>query len=280
MHGTFRAEDVTAAKLKRTKGKEIVLRPVHPNAGIEAEYRAKLDKLIGEMNVSVAYWVRTRFKNNEPLLAMDDVLPANELRRTMRELSRRWLRNFAEAAPELAQYFAQAVYLRTDANLRAILKKGGFSVKFQMTRGMRDIFNATRAANVSLIKSIPEQYLKNVEGAVMRSVQAGRDLGQLTSYLEKNHGVTRRRAAFIARSQNNLATGSMNKARQVELGITKAKWRHSGGGKEPRPTHVANNGKLYDVKKGWYDPAVKKWILPGELSGCRCVSISVIPGFS
>jgi SPP1 gp7 family putative phage head morphogenesis protein len=274
MHGTFRA---TAVK---GNGRSIELRPLHPNEGVTAAYRVRLEKLIEAMDESVQYWVRTRFKNNAPLLAMDDILPANELKRTLRELAKRWQKNFDDAAPLLAKYFALDVGKRTDAALRKILRDGGFSVKFKMTREMRDVFNATREANVALIKSIPQQYLRNVEGAVMRSVQTGRDLGSLAKYLEKNYGSTKKRAAFIARSQNNLATGAMNRARQVQLGVTKAKWRHSGAGKEPRPSHVKNNGKLYDVKKGWYDPHEKKWILPGELPNCRCVSISVISGFS
>ena len=256
------------------------LRPLHPNAGTAAMYQKRLDKLIDDMNASVTYWIETRYRNNEPvLLAMDD-LPVNELKRTIKELAKRWLKNFEEAAPKLADWFSLDVMERTDASLRAILRQGGFSVRFKMTRAMRETFNATRAQNVALIKSIPEQYLKNVEGAVMRSVQAGRDMGPLAKELQKNYGVTKKRAALIARTQNNLASGAMNRTRQIELGVTKAKWRHSGGGKEPRPTHVANNGKLYDVKKGWFDPHEKKWIFPGQLINCRCVSISVIPGFS
>ncbi len=275
MAGRFKATEV-----RRARGKDIELRPLQPNAGTTAMYTKKLEKLIDEMNASVTYWIETRYRNNEPvLLAMDD-LPVNELKRTIKELAKRWLKNFEEAAPKLADWFALDVMERTDASLRAILRQGGFSVRFKMTRAMRENFNATRAQNVALIKSIPEQYLKNVEGAVMRSVQAGRDMGPLAKELQKNYGVTKKRAALIARTQNNLASGSMNKVRQIELGVTKAKWRHSGGGKEPRPTHVANNGKLYDVKKGWFDPHEKKWIFPGQLINCRCVSISVIPGFS
>lgn len=278
MHGTFRAVETTG----RRHGRPIELRPLHPNEGVTAAYRAKLEKLIADMDASVQYWILAKFKNNEPLMAMDDVLPANALKRAIAELTKRWLKNFEEAAPELAKWFALDVHARTDAALRSILHNGGWSVKFKMTRGMRDVLNATVQANVELIKSIPEQYLKNVQGAVMRSVQAGRDMGQLARYLEKNYGVTKRRAAFIARSQNNLASGSMNRARQIELGVTKAKWRHSRAGKEPRKTHLANNGKLYDVKRGWFDPdpKVKRYILPGELPNCRCVSISVVPGFS
>ena len=57
---------------------------------------------------------------------------------------------------------------------------------------------------------------------------------------------------------------------------------HSGGGKHPRPTHLkaGREQKRYDVTKGWFDPEVDKFILPGELPNCRCVSRAVVKGFS
>jgi uncharacterized protein with gpF-like domain len=74
----------------------------------------------------------------------------------------------------------------------------------------------------------------------------------------------------------------MNRARQEELGITEAVWLHSHAGKKPRPTHLANHGKRYNVAEGWFDPdpKVRKHIWPGELINCRCVSKSVVKGFS
>jgi uncharacterized protein with gpF-like domain len=66
--------------------------------------------------------------------------------------------------------------------------------------------------------------------------------------------------------------------RQKELGITKAIWVHSGGGKHPRPEHVAFSGKEYDVEKGAYLEG--KWTWPGFEINCRCTSRSVIPGFT
>lgn len=254
------------------------LAPSHPNAGIEAAYRAKLREAVDEMHRSIVYWLGAAYKANEPRMALDAV-PATELQAAIRKLARRWENNFNDAAPHLARYFARMVYARTTAQMMAILKKGGFTVQFKMTPEMRDVFNATVQQNVELIRSIPEQYLTQVQGAVMRSVQAGRDLGSLAQELTNQHGVTRRRAALIARSQNNLATASMTKVRQVELGL-RATWLHSAGGREPRPTHVANSGKPYDPAKGWYDPAVKKHIWPGELINCRCVSRSMMPGLS
>lgn len=259
---------------------EIVLRPVHPNAGIEAEYRRKLQALVKEMNESVLYWLRAQYKANGPVIAQDDVLPASALQKTIRRLAERWQRNFDEAAPKLADYFATAAAERSDAALRSILRKAGMTVKFRMTKAARDIMRATVNQQVSLIKSIPSQYFTQIEGSVMRSVTAGRDLGALTKELQDHYGVTHRRAAFIARDQNNKATASMTRARQDELGVIEAQWVHSGGGRHPRPTHVAMSGKTYDVKKGMWDPAVNRFIFPGEEPNCRCISRSIIPGFS
>lgn len=262
-------------------GKEIILRPIHPNAGIEAEYRRKLLKLVDEMGRSLSFWLQAAYRANPPALATDET-PAVALRSALRRLTRQWQKNFDEAADDLAKWFAQSSSRRSDAALRSILKKGGFSVEFKLTAPVRDVLQATIAENVSLIRSIPAHYLTQVEGAVMRSVTAGRDLAALSKELQEQFGVTRRRAAFISRDQNNKSTAAITRARQVDLGITEAVWVHSGGGRHPRPTHVkAGRDRVhFDVKKGWYDSAIKKWIWPGTEPNCRCVSRSVVKGFS
>ena len=38
------------------------------------------------------------------------------------------------------------------------------------------------------------------------------------------------------------------------MGVDEALWLHSHAGKEPRPTHLANDGKRYKISEGWYDP--------------------------
>lgn len=268
-------------KLKPKNPNDKILPPVRPNIGIQAAYRRKLDALIEEMADSVDYWLKSSYRNNEPRIAQDE-LPASALKAAIRKLTARWTKRFNEAAPKLAEYYATAIEKRSSAALRSILKEAGFTVEFKMTPAMQDIFRATVQSNVELIKSIPAQYLTQVQGSVMRSVQTGRDLGALSKDLQEHFGVTKRRAAFIARSQNNLATASMTRARQTELGITEAIWMHSGGGKHPRPSHLAagKSKTKYDVKVGWYDPAVGKNIFPGELPNCRCVSRAVVKGFS
>lgn len=262
--------------------KDKVLPPVHPNVAVEERLRKRLEALVDEMHNSIMYWVGAAYKANEPEISMAlDASPAAELQKTMKRLGVQWEGRFSQASKELAAYFAKAAKDRSDVALKGILKKGGFSVKFKMSRTMNDVLQATIAEQVGLIKSIPDKYLLDVQGAVMRSVQTGHDLKTLSDELQQSFGVTKRRAAFIARDQNNKATANFTRVRQTELGITEAIWRHSGGGRHPRPTHVtAGREKIkYNVAEGWYDPAVDKYILPGELPNCRCVSRSVIPGF-
>ena len=268
--------------MPRLKKTDKVLPPVRPNAGLEAAYRTKLLRLVDQMQRSFEYWIKAAYRANEPAVMAQDATPADELRRVIADLARRWRHRFDVASQELADYFATAASKRSDAALKAILKKGGFSVKFQMTRAQRDIIDATVNANVSLIKSIPERYLTDVEGMVMRSVQTGRDLGTLATELRDAYGITKRRAALISRDQSNKATSALLHARQAEIGIETAVWMHSGAGKTPRPSHVkAGREKIvYDVRKGWFDPHEQKYIFPGELIACRCTSRPVIPGFA
>jgi hypothetical protein len=328
------------------KRKYTVLKPVHPNAGIEAEYRAKLLRLVREMQASYVYFLKAQYRETPPELALDadsvreapawnvptgftgvvygprrdqfwayvegemlrgargsgrifkstesaaqalrkshapriSATPARALERELSTLGKRWQKRIDEAAPKLARWFTLAAHRRSQDSLKKILKDGGISVEFKMTAPMRDVLDATLAENVSLIKSIGSQYHTEVEGMVMRSVTAGRDLQSLNKELKERYGVTERRANFIALDQNNKATSSFVRVRQQDLGL-KAKWLHSHGGKEPRPTHLANDGNVYDPAVGWFDPdpKVRKRIWPGQLPRCRCVSVSVVPGFS
>jgi uncharacterized protein with gpF-like domain len=258
----------------------IVFAGCHPNEGLRAAYRRKLDALITEMHKSLVRWILAQYRRTPPLIAQDDVLPAAGLMAEMARLGDRWLDRFDQAAPELAKWFATNAKDRSDFALKDILRRGGFTVKFQMTPEVRDIWRATVEQNVGLIRSIATEHLQQVQGAVMRSVQAGHDVGALAKELEARYGVTRNRAALIARHQNAMANSTITRARQTELGITTARWLHSSGGKEPRPSHVkaSRDRVTYDVTKGWYDPDEGKFIRPGELISCRCVSVSIIPG--
>lgn len=230
------------------------------------------------MHRSLVRWLTAAYRANEPELVAMDRSPAVELQNAIRKLARRWQKRFDDLAETLAKQFAGEALRYSDASFKAALKKAGFTVQFKMSGAANDAYRAVIGENVGLIRSIASEHLSEVEGLVMRSVQNGRDLGFLAKALEARYGVTRRRAALIARDQNNKATAVITRVRQLEAGITEAIWMHSHAGKHPRPSHVAADGKRYDVKKGMLIEG--EWILPGEKINCRCVARAVVPGLS
>ncbi len=263
---------MTSGKKKSTRQ---TLRAIHPNAGVEAWYRRQLDNRIREMQKSVVYWLSANYKASGAAVAMD-ASPAVFMRDAVRKLAKRWAKQFDDIAHKLAERFAGDAMKNSDVSLRNALDVAGLTVEFKMTAPMNNALQATIAENVGLIRSIPEKYFTEIEGMIMRSVARGRDLKTLTDELQKRYGITRRRAALIARDQNNKATSVMQAARQQSLGITEGIWRHSHAGKEPRPSHVKADGQKFDLSKGLYLDG--KWTMPGEEINCRCTWSPVIPG--
>lgn len=264
------------------KQKQKTARAVHPNAGVQAKYRRQLDDLIAEMSNSFEYWLSAAYKANPPRMEIaaeiaEDALPSRELSKKVRQLASRWIKKFDDMALKIATQFTNSGRKATDSAFQQSLKDAGWAVQFQVTPVMRDAMNATIAENVSLIKSIPRQYSMEVEGIVMRGFTRGRDLKEISDELQSRYGVTKRRAALIARDQSNKLTATVTQARRVELGLFKAIWVHSGGGKEPRHSHVkaGQDKREFDVREGCLIDSEK--ILPGELINCRCSSRTILP---
>lgn len=260
-----------------------VLRGVRANAGLEAIYRRRLQTLIAEMNRSVTSSIVAAYRRRPPELLAHDESPAAAMRALIRRLTKQWLKRFDDAAPKLAKWFATSAHKRSQSTLKKILKDGGFSVPFKMTRAQNDALQAVIGENVGLIKSIPAKYLQQVEGIVMRATAIGRDQHFLAAELEKQFGVTKRRAAFLARDQLNKTTAVVTRVQQMEAfgPDAEAVWCHSAGGKTPRPTHVkaGKDKQVYKVSEGWLDPAINKRIWPGTEINCRCFSRMIVPGF-
>ena len=171
-----------------------------------------------------------------------------------------------------ANYKASGAAVAMDASPAVFMRDAMKKLAKRWTKAFDNV------SHVGLIRSIPEKYFNEVEGLVMRSVARGRDLSYLTDELQKRYGITRRRAALIARDQNNKATSVMQAARQQSLGVTQGVWKHSHAGKEPRPSHVKADGKVFELSKGMYLDG--KWVMPGEEINCRCTWSPVIPGLS
>ena len=256
------------------------VKAVPANRGIEAKYRKALQRMIAEMHGSVEYWLTAAYRKDPPRMAAlveqaQDASPSAKIKKILDELARRWTKRFEDYAPKLAEAYLQGSFKASDSAFRQALKEAGWTVEFKMTPAVRDAFNASLEENVGLIRSIPEKYLQQVEGTVMRSYSAGRDLATMVKELKQLYPAASHRAELIARDQSNKANAVVNRARQMELGITEAIWMHSHAGKNPRPDHVAANGKRYKIAEGCLISG--EHIQPGEEINCRCTSRAVLP---
>ena len=254
--------------------------PLNPPDVVEAKFRAELDKMVERMQTVTRRELDKLYRSSEaPTIAMDASF-SSMAARLVRELTKRFTALFVDKAGGLAKAWAEGISRQSAVGLGQSLKdvSGGVTLKTDVISGaVADVVKASIKQNVALIKSIPREYFLEIEGEVMRSIQTGRGMADLQPFLEKRYGITKRRAALIARDQTSKATAAINRARMQGLGVKKFKWLHSMGGKEPRPLHKnVLNGNVYSFD----DPPVidertGEKGFPGQLINCRC---RMVPG--
>ena len=142
------------------------------------------------------------------------------------------------------------------------------------------IKQTTITNNVELIKSIHQQYHREVSQALYDSIINGKPTKTVVELLKQAGVKTKRRAKLIAQDQCNKIHSALKLQQYKQIGIKKAKWIHLGGGKTDRKTHITHapeglNGAIFDIEKGIYDPAVQKYIKPAELPFCRCTAVAI-----
>lgn len=284
------------------KTRATTLPAIHPNAGVAEWYRATLDLLLQSANAELISELTMAWSKAPPgksgvtyseaftvgdmavpgcwIIAYDAPSTTTAVQRVLQKWGDKWSLKFDRLSVTIARKFAAKNFNLTEQAMRDALKKAGFTVAFKPTRASIESYRAVVAENVGLIKSIPSEYLTDVQSQVWRSVTQGSDMATLSTKLQQKYAVTTRRAALIARDQNAKAKATIEKTRRLQLGIKKAIWQHSAAGKEPRPTHVAMNGKPFDLERGMYDKDEGEFVQPGELINCRCTSRAIIPGLS
>jgi uncharacterized protein with gpF-like domain len=273
--------------------RDITLGAIGASLHVETDYRQALTKAVANMTASYEYWLAMRFTkavdaNVDAGRLPDGAQDANPGDRTKQlfgelgRLQKYWDNYFTDLAAKIAAQAVKGWYETNATAWGSKLARAGFDIKMQITPSQRLILQTKIPENVALIRSISQDYHKDIEGIVTRNFLAGRDLAPMAEAIKKRGGVSTRRAALIARDQSNKATAQMNSARQRELGIGWAKWVHSSAGKEPRPDHVlaARENWYYRIDKGIDFGDGFGYVLPGEAISCRCTSRSIIPALN
>tara|TARA_R110000851_G_scaffold96792_2_gene209925 strand:+ start:12765 stop:13502 length:738 start_codon:yes stop_codon:yes gene_type:complete len=136
--------------------------------------------------------------------------------------------------------------------------------------GLDDILVATTRENVSLIKSIPAEYFKKIEGIVYGGTVQGSKAGSMISQIMSTNKSTFKRAKLIARDQSSKLNSAITQQRSQNLGVEEYIWR-TAGDERVRESHRSKNGKVFR----WDDPP-KDTGHPGQDIQCRCVAQPII----
>jgi hypothetical protein len=224
---------------------------------------------------------QSRMQEGFWLIATDAPPTVTKVDRALKKWGDKWQRKFDKLSRDVSRKFATRSFGSTDVAMKAALRDAGFTVSFKPTKRSLESYKLVVADNVGLIRNLQQSLYNKIQQDTWASVRAGGNMAALSEKLHKSYGIEAKRAALIARDQNNKAKATLESARRQELGLRKAIWQHSSGGKEPRPVHVAwgREGKVFDLDKGLFDPDENQWVLPGTLINCRCTSRAVIPGF-
>lgn len=117
--------------------------------------------------------------------------------------------------------------------------------------------------NVTLIRSLGNKTLDDVNKIVSRAFTRGERAENVAGEIAERYGIAERHARLIARDQIGTLTGQITAARHQELGLTQFTWR-SVNDQRVRPEHRELDGKVFDYD----DPPGEG--LPGEPINCRC----------
>lgn len=158
------------------------------------------------------------------------------------------------------QRFYSAMNEAVGVNLQSIVQN----------EDLEDILVATTRENVSLIRSIPEEYFKKIESIVFTGTTQGNTAGSMIQQIQKTGKVTTNRAKLIARDQSSKLNSALTQQRSQNLGVEEYIWR-TAGDERVRDSHRSKNGKVFR----WDDPP-KDTGHPGQDIQCRCVAQPII----
>lgn len=283
------------------------------------KYQKTLNALIKRMTVETNAAVKALFISEAAAehFAQDENLP-NYSQRVLRNLQDTFQKLFDSVAPKIADDFVNDVDESSEQSMSQLLlgvtaagvvqgltnksknvlnnqtsvELGFFPKSTLKGKRVEKILNASISENVSLIKSIPREYLAEMEKTVMRAVTTGKGPNDIyktaksqlelskdfKSHLKNTDEKVNRRAKLIANDQTRKVYTGLNAGRMKNAGMDKFKWLHNGGSAKPRPYHLDTlNGNEYSLSDPpVIDPKTGERGLPGQLVNCRCSMIPVI----
>lgn len=281
---------------KKGKKRPVKIRPVKSQKGIEADYRKELNRLAKALEIEIRQNVMPLLKNRKEEYTSDGVVDD-----VIRALSAAKAK-FASIAMRYLPVASRFVNRVSQNNQKRIASGAENAVGVNMehvlqTPELNGLLEAETQKNIALIKSIPDEFFKDIEVTIMNGITEGKRWETIAKEIAGTKGITstfgklKNRVKLIARNEASNINATLNKRRQEALGIELYEWSGSLDERE-RKNHRAMESKICK----WSDPTVYadsieaattgKWkkrssiggveLHPGHDYNCRCAAIGVI----
>ena len=254
-------------------------KPIELPKAIGISYNAELQRMVRRIKKDIDQSIKPQVKDLEFEYTADSWADVIEV--SLAALRQRWSSEiFNRFAERLASKFVQAVNVQNQQQFQNQYKSFGVNI-YAGNQAVSDYLDATVKDNVRLIKSIPDQYLTQVESIVLGNMRAGMRPSAINKQLQDQFGVTERRARVISRDQTSKASNGLAKKRMESSGFQYFAWIDSKDSRvRSRHKHIAN--KVTKYGKGIYSfgdlPLNDKGIpiAPSDDIQCRCVMRPVL----
>lgn len=136
---------------------------------------------------------------------------------------------------------------------------------------LEDFIEVSVNKNVSLIKSLPEEYFKQIETIVTNGIVNGERYNTIAKKIaETTKSKVTGRIKTIARNEVSTLNSQLTLRRSEALGITRGIFQTSDD-ERVRPCHAELDGVEFRLSRGAWSKKCQKWIIPGVTDiNCRC----------
>jgi len=266
-------------------GEPLRVNPIYAERQAEVAIRE-----VRRMHLEVSKEVKKLFRGDlakETLqeMAMDASI-TSQARILTNKLARDWNRRFRLFADRFSKELFADVESMTGEDLQRSMDKltGETTINARnVSQQTREVIKAGTQQSTSLIKSISEEYLEEVQEALMRSIASPK--GSYTStvkaideMLQGRFRVYKNKAKNITLDQTRKAYNSITDARMRSVGVSKYRWRHAGGSQEPRAYHRdVLNGQVFSLDDPpIIDQSTGERGHPGDAINCKCFKVPVV----